>query len=273
MWQKINPVGIDELENTRIHLHKALQLVSAAARSFLPDSDDDQNAKLQWVPKNKIFRSKSFGDQKDIFVLLDPEKFIITIQKGNKSKEHLVLSGMTYPLAFGWLQVKLDKFGLDSEQFSDETPYELTNYGFEPSKELQINQRAADELTKHFSNAYELFVDTLGQEIKTGEIFIRPQNFDLVLEISNADPSIPSRIGFSPGDENYIEPYFYLAVNPGIKIPDSPPDLEKGLWNKKDWTGILILSSDYINLEPEREKQNVIDFLRNGVKVIAGLKP
>jgi len=268
MWQKLNPVGIDDLENTRIHLHKAVQLVAAAARSYLSEHKDDQNALLEWVPKDKIIQSKPFGEEKDIYVSLDLEKFILSIRKAKKMKEHLVLSGMTYPLAFGWLQVKLDKFGLDAEQFDDQAPYKLTNYGFDHSKELQIHQKSADELTKHFSNAFDLFSEVKLENVKKSRISMRARTFDMGLEL-HGDTRM--RIGFSPGDENYIEPYFYLARLDKMKPPDSLPDLNDGLWNNKDWFGALILTSDYMNLDPEKERSNVVHFFENAFPLLTNL--
>lgn len=271
MWQKLNPVGIDDLEGTRIHLHKALQLVSAAARSYLPEAADDRNARIHWISNEKSFRSKSFGDKKNIFVTLDPERFILTIQKSTREIEHLVLSGMTYPLAFGWLQVKLDKFGLDSENFHDQKPYDITNYGFDHSKELQIHQNSADELTKHFDNAYELISNLSISSFIKSDVFVRPKAFDMIMDVKDKEMGKNLRVGFSPGDENYIEPYFYIAVLSNIRARGALPDLEKGLWNNKDWFGALIMSSDYMNLEPEREQRHVLDFFTNARKAISVL--
>ena len=188
MWQKLNPTGIDLLENTRIHIHKVLQLVSAASRCYLPSSNSDDNATLQWDSENSAFQSYPFGKGKSLQVSFDIKKFVLTISKKNGGREHLVLSGMTYPLSFGWLQVKLDKFGMDSELFTDAAPYDLTNYGFDPSRELSIPEEGAEEYAKYFSNAWEYlrrFSKTF--EVKDA-IRFHPEHMDVFVRLVYKKP-------------------------------------------------------------------------------------
>ena len=146
MWLKLQRVDINSLENTRIQLHKSMQLLSAAARSYLPSSKRDEHARLFWDRDHNLLRTKNFGPTKDTNVSLDPEQYILTIENKKIGKEHLVLSGMTYPLAYGWLRVKLEKFGLNPDIFHDQAPYQLTEYGFDHNKELNIQENAAEQI-------------------------------------------------------------------------------------------------------------------------------
>ncbi len=266
MWQKINAIGVDELENTRIHLHKTLQLLSSAARSYLPYSRTDENRYLKWKTGEHIFVSRPFGENFQIQISLDIHRFILSINKKDGTREHLVLSGMTYPLAFGWLQVKLDKFGLDPVQFTDHAPYEIKDYRFEKDQELNISEAAAEEFCKYFDNAQHYFEYFLEKHHLSSTIICDPASFNLFINIKHPETGKKIELGFCPGDENYIEPYFYLKLEHSIQSTSGLPELPKGLWHNRGWSGALILFSDITNIEVEREYANVKDFFDASLK-------
>ncbi len=271
MWQKLNPTGIDTLENTRIHIHKVLQLVSAAARCYLPVSKNDVNATLQWDPQNGVFHSKPFGQRKNLQVSFDIKKFVLTISNKNGDREHLVLSGMTYPLSFGWLQVKLDKFGMDSELFTDAAPYDLTNYGFDPSKELSISDEGAEEYAKYFSNAWE-YLAKRSKEFEVKEpVSFNPEHMDVFIKL-NAPNQRTFKIGFSPGDENYIEPYCFVSMEKIYQVHNDTPDVPSAIWHNKNWTGFVLLISNIYHVEPEKEQSRVDDFIGESLRVLKSIK-
>jgi hypothetical protein len=261
MWQKINPVGVEELESTRIHLHKALQLISGAPRSYLPFNKNDQNKFLTWDCEEHSFISKSFDSIK---LSLDIRNFVLSILKSDGTKAHLVLSGMTYPLAFGWMQVKLDKLGLDPVQFTDKAPYVIKNYGFDQNQELNIGERATIELCKYFDNANS-YLNTYDLN---STVLCDPQYFDLFITIKHPDTGKSIKIGFCPGDENYIEPYYFLKLNSTIQSTAGLPELQTGLWHNIGWSGAVILYSEITNIEPEKEIATTSDFFKNALMAV-----
>ncbi len=271
MWQKINAIGVEELESTRIHLHKALQLLSSAARSYLPYSKTDEHKYLDWKPAEHLFVSKPFGKLRQIWISLDIHQFILSINKQDGTKEHLVLSGMTYPLAFGWLQVKLDKFGMDPVQFSDQAPYEIKDFRFDKDQELNIQEYAAEEFCKYFDNAYYFFESFLGQHGLSSQILCDPRSFNLFTDTIHPETGKKIEMGFCPGDENYIEPYFYLKLRHNIQSTSGLPELSAGLWHNRGWSGALILFSEITDIEMEREYANVKDFFNVALKSVTQL--
>lgn len=271
MWQKINQIGVEELEITRIHLHKALQLLSGVARSYLPYSKEDNHKYLIWKPETHSFVSKQFGEGEAVHVSLDIQQFVLTIAKNDGTKEHLVLSGMTYPLAFGWLQVKLDKFGLDPVIFTDHAPYEIKDYGFDNNQELNIHEPAAEEFCKYIDNANDYFESFLKNFELQSAILCDPQYFNLFISIRHPETKRKIQIGFCPGDENYIESYYYLKLNHTIQSTSGLPELSKGLWHNKGWSGAVILFSDIINIETEKEFANIRGFYETALNAVKDL--
>jgi hypothetical protein len=78
-------------------------------------------------------------------------------------------------------------------------------------------------------------------------------------------------MGFCPGDENYIEPYFYLKLRHNIQSTSGLPELASGLWHNKGWSGALILFSEIRNIELEREYASVKDFFDVALKSVTQL--
>jgi hypothetical protein len=271
MWQKINPVKLEVFENTRIQIHNSMQLVSAAARAYLPSMPGDEQAQLHWDSTNNYLESKTFGPEKNIHVSLDILKFILSVRKNSSLAEHLVLSGMSYPLAFGWLQVKLEKLGLDPEIFHDRSPYHLQNYGFNHSKELSVDDAAAEELSKYLSNASFVLSKVRKNYQQSGPLRVRPQQFDLSFELP-----IDSRVqglvfGFCPGDESFIEPYYFIAFSSGTIQPELLPELPRGFWYSGDWTGAVLMTGDISSVDTERELAQVRTFFDDAAIACASM--
>jgi hypothetical protein len=265
MWYKLNPVGVDVLENTRNHLHKALQLVSAAARSYHPASRDDRDAVLGWDKERGAFVSKAFGPAKQFHTSLDIRKFIISLWDDKGNTEHLVLSGMSYPLAFGWMQVKLDKMGLNADQFNDIAPYDLVDYGFSHARDLTISEKAAEEYYKYYSNAFTLLHD-LGQQYGTSDgVACWPERMDVAVKIKSPGHHW-YRIGFSPGDQDYLEPYCYVRIERKHTARGDDHDVSQAIWHNKRWTGLVLLLHHFIQPEPEHERARAKSFFEESIR-------
>jgi hypothetical protein len=253
MWQKLNPVGVEVLENTRNHLHKALQLVSAAARSYLPDSRDDGEAVLDWDGGSGAFVSKPFGPDMQLRASLDIRRFILSLWDQQGNKEHLVLSGMTYPLAFGWLQVKLDKMGLDADRFNDIAPYDIVDYGFSHAKDLTISELAAEEYYKYYCNAFGLLNELKLEFGSSDTAGCWPQHMDVVLKVRSPGHHW-YKIGFSPGDLDYLEPYCFVKIERKQKAPGGGHEVSHAIWHSKRWTGLVLLLHHFMQPDPEHER-------------------
>jgi hypothetical protein len=123
MWQKLNRLDVVNLEKARVQITNVLQLVAAPLRSFKANADKKNFDWPKWDRETSSFLSNKFGENQEITVTLDIEKFILSINGSNQKKEHLVLSGMTYPMAYGWMKIKLEGFKLDTNQFDDNASY------------------------------------------------------------------------------------------------------------------------------------------------------
>lgn len=257
MWQKLNRIDSYELEKARVQLINAIQLVSAVPCSYA--KNDSPQALLKWNHESFCIESCDINTQNPVKISLDIQRLVLSIHGENDHIEHLVLSGITYPMAFGWMKIKLDSFDIDSDLFDDSTEYSLER-ALGPNEELNVtNQHVFNELAIYYANAYHLLSELKKNIAIKTDIYIQPENLSLILPIIHDKNEY--KIKFTPGDKNFLEPYYSMefpengAENLENLIPPS------GFWNNKDWRGIILLTGDFLTLEPEEEKSKVYDFL------------
>jgi hypothetical protein len=257
MWQKLNRIDTVELEKARTQLQNAIQLVSAGPRSYLK-SKNGKNDWLRWNSDVGSMESIPFGMKEKIQLSLDIEQFVLSIYGADGHIEHLVLSGITYPMAFGWLKVKLDKFLLNADQYNDEAAYTL-EHRMDSDDELNVtDQKVFADIVVYFSNTYMLL-----QKLKEGldlkwEISIDPATLNMVLGPIDGNSILV--FGFSPGNKDYPEPYYYIELaGAGLDQAELDPDII-GTWNNKNWKGLIFSASDYLNLNPEVEFERISEF-------------
>jgi hypothetical protein len=237
-------------------LINASQLVSAGPRTYLERSKKRRKDWLFWNDDIFSIYSAPFGDNNEISLSLDIEKFIISILGPEDHNEHLVLSGISYPMAYGWMKIKMDSFGLDGELYNDNTPYQLTSYLGTDEDMSVTDQDTFSNLVIYYSNTHHLF-KRLQKELEIpNDPIIDPRSLSVVLRLDKED----LEFGFTPGDEDYPEPYYFLKLGQGMEQVLERLNNTAGIWHGKVWKGLVLLASDFLIAEPEREQQRVLDF-------------
>lgn len=256
MWQKLSRIDSVELEKARIQLLNAIQLVCSPPRCYIDSKTNKKKDWLYWDEETRSIQSTLFGNREKIRIALDIEQFVLSIIGAKDHVEHLVLSGITYPMAFGWLKIKLDSFDLKGDLFTDHSEYEIEGE-LSTDEELNISsQKVFEDLAIYYSNArylLELLAENLEIE---GIIQLDPSNLQLELT-SDKSNFIP---GFSPGNRRYPEPYFYIQLNSVDDKMIHQLSRSIGIWNNKEWQGLVLLASEFFTLETDVEKNRVFEF-------------
>jgi len=261
MWQKLNRLDIVNLEKARVQIINVLQLVAAPLRSYIGNSKNKLIDWPEWDQESSSFVSHKFGQNEEITVSLDLDKFILSINGAEQKKEHLVLSGMTYPMAYGWMQIKLETFQLDSSLFDDKAPYKLESY-LKPEAEISSeDQLTYNQIAINYSNAAFL-LNKLKKELSTnGKILIDPSNANMVM--FTALDFFP-KLGFSLGNKSFPEPYYFLSLKDKSKFEIEDFD---GIWNSAQ-SEFVIMASDFLNQNQDLEYQKVRDFFSTNLAKI-----
>lgn len=258
MWQKLNRIDIQELIKARTQLINAVRLVSAASRTYLTNSQDDHSDWLTWDKDTASIVSKEFGRKEVVNVTLDIEQFVLSLHGHKDHIEHLVLSGLTYPMAFGWMKIKLDSFGLNGEIYNDESTASIDNILGVDAEMHVTDQEVFNNLVIYFSNAYSVLEQLKKKLNIQGRILINPATLCLELNLEDSEDNIS--FGFSLGDNLYLTPYFYLKVGSDNKKDISKPAETIGIWNNKNWYGLVFLADEFITLDPDQEQKRVMNF-------------
>lgn len=266
MWQKLNRIDIYDLEIARIQLLNAIQLVSAAPRSYLKNSKDNRDDWLMWDVGTNSMISKVFGTKEKIRVALDFEQFILSLFGKKDHIEHLVLSGITYPMAFGWMKIKLDSYHLKGEKYNDDSIYSI-DHTLGVNDEMNVTKQIVfNDLTIYFSNAFKLFIQLEKELNFHGTTLINPKNMNLVLIPKEEEQRF--YFGFSPGDQDYPEPYFYIQLNKTDEHIINQLKETNEIWNTKNWSGLVFLASEFLTLDQDDEKNRVLDFFKNNYSIL-----
>jgi len=260
MWQKLNRIDSYQLAKIRIQLVNAIQLVSAAPRSYLSHNFKSKIDWLLWNAEDNTLFTSYFGTKEKVKVSLDMERFVISIFGKKDHIEHLVLSGMTYPMAYGWMKIKLEAFHFNGNKYNDETSYAIEK-SLIPDEEMNlIDQSVVHDLTIYYSNAYHLF-DQLKNELNLpGKILVNPMNLNLELIIEDEENKFS--FGFAPGNTDYPEPFFFFQFQHVQDRISSLVNNAIGIWNTKNWNGLAFLSSEFLTLDPTIEKERVSEFFK-----------
>jgi hypothetical protein len=256
MWQKLNRLDVVSLEKARIQIINILQLVCAPTRCFSSSRKNRHLDWLRWDGKSTSFISNKFGKNGTITISLDVEKLILSINGPNKRREHLVLSGMTYPMAYGWMSIKLNTFQLDGSLFNDATDYVLEGY-LKPDAEISSeDQFCYDQLVMYYGNANHLFSKLIDIFDIKGSILTDPSNGNMVLVPANADQP---EFGFSMGKKSFPEPYFFVGVPQKQAEKIDSKNNYSGIWDGAN-KEFVFMASDFLTQDPEQESSRVLKF-------------
>lgn len=266
MWQKLNRIDSFELEKARIQLINAVQLVSAGPRSYVKNSQKSYHDWLYWDMDTSSIISDEFGTKEKARINLDIEGFVLSIFGKNDHREHLVLSGLSYPMAFGWMKIKLDGFHFEGDSFNDNTPYQIAKT-LGPDEDMNVsNQDVFHDLVLYFSNACDTFEKLKSILGIQGTIRVNPENLNLVL-LPESQTNVPI-FGFSPGDQTYPEPYYYLKLTHADEKVVRQLDKTIGIWNTKDWNGWVLLSNEFVSTNFDHEQVSVSDFFQTNYRLL-----
>lgn len=261
MWQKLNRLDVVSLERARIQISNILQLVSAAPRCFGANKGNKHPDWLHWDGESTSFVSNKFGKNNRINVSLDIEKLILSINGDSNQREHLVLSGMTYPMAYGWMSIKLNTFQLDGSLFNDVTDYTLEAY-LKPDAEISAEDQVTyDKLVMYYGNADYLFAKLTDKLKLDGTTLIDPSNGNLVF---TSRVSRMPELGFSIGNRSYPEPYFFIKVSKERAKKMANKEEFMGIWDNNN-SEFVLMASDFLTQNPDQEFLQVMEFFTSNL--------
>ena len=209
-------IDLRSITETRIQLHWAAQLLSAAADAKLEKKADDSHSNLGWEATDRQLVNRAGH-------AIDVAKFQL-IAGSNEFPLH----GITLDDSKVWLSKKIG----NSLQFRD---YEMPDHPVSQGAAFNPKTAELDSICSWFSLASQVLDGH-------GTVRVWPHHFDMGFwnPLETEERSIGG--GFSLGDGQYDQPYFY--VNPyGIEKPPQLPAVAAGHWSNH-WFGAVLTAKE-----------------------------
>jgi hypothetical protein len=265
-WRPIRGIDRGRLREARLQAHHAAQWLARAARAFVPAHPDDGNTSLIWDDAlDGLDTHPLQGDLRlglripDLTLLLD----------GTGGQQSFPLDGRTDADARRWLGEQPRVRTLDAGKLDAPVPYDMPAHAVARGGAYGAGRLAGAlaELAAWFANAQRSLGAVRERMTRRGltasPVRCWPHHFDMatltLLDGGDAEHARSVNAGFSPGDEHYEEPYFYVSPYP---YPDSvklPPLQALGHWHVRGFTAAIAPASRIV--KPKIARPQPTNFL------------
>ncbi|MBE9229481.1 hypothetical protein IQ264_29165 [Phormidium sp. LEGE 05292] len=282
-WQIIGNLKPQELTESRLQLHYAVQFIAVTGSALAAALPDYSHTSLEWNPALKMFTGALISVQTPFRVALDPIGLtLIVIDRQNNIIAGFPLHQKTMTEGLNWLKEQISKLGANTEEIffpsypQDDFPDYAVAHGaaFDASQQLP-----RQELTNYYANTNQILQEIIATNEETSSIHIWPHHFDIasliLLPGTKNDEPMSIGIGLSPGDKSYNEPYWYVSPYPYPETENLPSLDSNGFWHTQHWVGAVLMASqlaipkkDDTDIKvAEIQKQQVKTFLNSTLKL------
>jgi hypothetical protein len=251
-WRPLRGVDFGRLREARLQAHHAVQWLARAARGFVTPQPDDSHTNLGWDEEVDCFITHQLTDDLHLGLRLTDLAMALV---GRSVQVSFAVDGRTDAEARLRLGQLLAAHDLDPDRLDAKLPYEIADHAVAHGAAYRTVGLADvfSELAAWFDNADRSLGRLRDRMITRGlapsPVRIWPHHFDMatltLLEGGNAEHARSINAGFSPGDEHYAEPYFYVSPYP---YPDATrlPALPFGHWHTRGFTAAVLPASKII---------------------------
>ncbi len=259
-WKNVGSVDLAELEDTRLQMHWAAQVVAAIGYTFASPEPDWSHTSLQLSRKHRMLVGQVVGRRTRAGLSLDT--FELAVLRGEE-RTSMSLNGMTLDEAYDWLQSA--SAGTDPDRPSAplvRPNHEMPEHPVGSGAAFDTIADARQELANWFRNAHGALERIARQNQNASPVRCWPHHFDIATLIA-LDPGKPSEdartigSGLSPGDTALPEPYFYVTPWP-YPDPASLPTLPVGYWNTDGWVGAVLKGRVLVALDAADKQRDTL---------------
>jgi hypothetical protein len=246
-WQPLAALEPRRLRGARLGAHFAAQWLARAARAYVAPKPDDSHTNLGWGTVDGGLGTHPLPDGSRLALRL--HDLTLMIISTRRQPQSLALGGLADADVRAWLARRLSELGLDAQKLDAPAPYTMPAFGIATGARYAVDGEALSLLAAWYTNANSVLEETrqmlLARGLTVPVVRCWPHHFDLdsLVTFPRAGPSDVRTMGtgFSPGDEYYDEPYFYVSVHPApAGRPVLPPFAH---WHTRDFTAAVAKAS------------------------------
>jgi hypothetical protein len=272
LWQPLRPECSTVLSESRLQLHHAVQLASAAGISFLDPRPDDSHTNLEWVPTLVGLFSRVIPGRAAFRIGVKPADLtLLIVTDRDQSVTQYKLHGRTLVEATEWIRAQIARLGADAARYSLKRDFTIPSHPLEFGDSFDASERSHfEELSKWFANAAAVLTSLTRSTHDAGEVRCWPHDFDIATLINLAHGRTIG-VGLEPGDEYYDEPYFYVSMSPRPSAAEarSRPLWGRGTWHTREWVGGVLTGSRLDGASAQ--EQQVREFIDSAVSACRAL--
>lgn len=234
------------LPEARLQAHHAVQLNTHFARAYVEARADDSHTSLTWDPALAALVGAAAAGMRPALQI--EELSLIVIDEAGRLLGSLALEGRTFEEARTWLGSQARQRGLDPEKLNAPLHFTLADHPLMHGAEFSAEPELAA-----LSGCYARAAKLLGPlPAEWSPLRCWPHHFDIarLLDV-RGDGSATVGVGMSPGDDNYVAPYWYVSPWPHPD-PAGLPTLELGSWHLQGWVGTVLPALDASEEETAR---------------------
>jgi hypothetical protein len=276
IWQTIGKIKPQELTESRLQLHYAIQFIAATSAALAEPLPDYSHTSLAWNPGLEILTGAAIQATQPFQVALDPISLtLILLNQRSETIASLPLHGKTMSEGLIWLKQESAQLGAEDSKImfldypSDDFPDHVLAQGaaFDASQELALS-----ELVDYYANTHQLLQAMIATTEDAIAAHIWPHHFDMATlimlpGIQNGN-SLTVGVGLSPGDAGYNEPYWYVTPYPYPDTANLPTIDGKGFWHTQHWVGAVLPASHVTEtMNADAQQQQVEAFLDSALKI------
>ncbi len=268
-WIQVDTKLAAHLKTARLAAHWAAQ-IPASLSSLLDAEADYSHTNLLWNPTHHALQSRpvTTQDGRSIRAGLRLGSLSISVASGGVVEDEYLLRSRTLQSGQQWLIDVLEDRGLVGDLTRPQ--HDLPQAPAGDGVAFEADGTALAALEAWVSNA-ALVLEPFAKDIGAGELRGWPHHFDLAAlkeltpgAMGEGAPSI--NVGFSPGDDSFDCPYFYVTPWPrpaaGVALPALPP---QGKWHTEGFFAAVLLGTD-LPADAAAQQATVDAFLKGAVE-------
>jgi hypothetical protein len=208
-WQASGPLDLETMAKARLETINLIQWLARIANSYVAAEEPGERVMLDFRPGAAAFVTKPFDRGLSLELRL-PSLEMQFLEEG-RAAPHIFDPEEHSPAEVeAWLLVELLHRGVDRTKFSKKLPYDISGLmtGDADDHSPQSCQPALTQLMTWYCNAAAAIDATaITSGFEGSKVVCRPQT--LALSCISNNGSKRGGFGFSPGDAEIREPYFY----------------------------------------------------------------
>jgi hypothetical protein len=271
LWKPLRTIERHRLTRARLAAHFAVQWLARAARAFIEPKANDSHTNLGWNRALGGLTTHPLADGSQLALrIADLTLLLLGPDAGELPLKYRSDADIRTWLGARLNAKRLDAFGLDKP-----LPYNMPASPIASGGRYQIDELepALAELSGWYDNASLALDDVRQQLVARGlpapPVRCWPHHFDLDTLVNfDSEKTRTMGIGFSPGDEYYDEPYFYVSIYPPPPVTTLPA-LPFGHWHSHDFTAAVVTRCRV--LDESDEGTAVGSFLTSATDIIRAL--